>query len=474
MKYSKEKIAKALKNNRWLTQRFNGYPLYMNTVASNTGWMIKEFCGVNYSHFFLNITEDRAEYSYDVKDLEAIGQGYYLKNKSISDLKYFINLHRQRYFRVKKANSKFPKNLQGLTTKKIISINIALIKELTLSVGISHAIESIAYFSEKKLEEILNKRAIKNNETLHTLSSPVEFSFIAEAQLLLWEIKTSAEQNKEDLITKFIKAFYWIDNSYIKAKVLTKNDVIQKYKDLKHPPSLKQQQNTKNKKINLIKKLKLTESEIFVIKTIELCTKWQDDRKKYLLQTISDFEIALEELSKRLGVLSKQLKYISPNEFTEKNLLNQKTLKKITSYYPHCAYYALKNNILAFPAAAADFLNKQFQTHVNNNHDTAIGMIACKGKVTGPVKICKSVDDIERVKKGDILITSMTRPEFLPAMQKAIAFVTDEGGITSHAAIVSREMNKPCIIGTKNATKIFKDGDLVEVDANNGTVKKIK
>lgn len=67
----------------------------------------------------------------------------------------------------------------------------------------------------------------------------------------------------------------------------------------------------------------------------------------------------------------------------------------------------------------------------------------------------------------------MTSVDFIPAMEKASAFVTNEGGVTSHASIVSREMNKPCIIGTRIATKIFKDGDLVEVDANNGIVRKI-
>ena len=67
----------------------------------------------------------------------------------------------------------------------------------------------------------------------------------------------------------------------------------------------------------------------------------------------------------------------------------------------------------------------------------------------------------------------MTFPHFIPAMEKAAAFVTDEGGILCHAAIVSREMKKPCIIATKNATKTLKDGEMVEVDAEKGTVKKI-
>lgn len=68
----------------------------------------------------------------------------------------------------------------------------------------------------------------------------------------------------------------------------------------------------------------------------------------------------------------------------------------------------------------------------------------------------------------------MTSPWYLPAMKKATAIVTDEGGITCHAAIVSRELKKPCIIGTKIATKVLKDGDLVEVDANKGIVRIIK
>jgi pyruvate,water dikinase len=65
----------------------------------------------------------------------------------------------------------------------------------------------------------------------------------------------------------------------------------------------------------------------------------------------------------------------------------------------------------------------------------------------------------------------MTRPEFVPLMKKAAGIVTDEGGITCHAAIISRELGKPCIIGTQTATQIIKDGDLVEVRANHGTVR---
>ncbi len=101
------------------------------------------------------------------------------------------------------------------------------------------------------------------------------------------------------------------------------------------------------------------------------------------------------------------------------------------------------------------------------------GQTAAKGHAIGKVKILKLKNEVSKVLAGEILISPMTTPDFVPAMEKAGAIITDEGGITCHAAIISRELNKPCIIGTKVATSFFKDGDLVEVDADKGIVKKI-
>ena len=102
------------------------------------------------------------------------------------------------------------------------------------------------------------------------------------------------------------------------------------------------------------------------------------------------------------------------------------------------------------------------------------GTVANKGLSVGNVKIIFNREQFSKVKKGNILVAPMTTPIYLPIMKKAAAFVTDEGGITCHAAILSREMKKPCIIGTKIASKVLKDGDLVEVDANKGVVKILK
>lgn len=99
------------------------------------------------------------------------------------------------------------------------------------------------------------------------------------------------------------------------------------------------------------------------------------------------------------------------------------------------------------------------------------GMCAQPGKVVGKVKVVLHAKECAKIEQGDILVAAMSTPDFLTGMRRAAAFLTDIGGITSHAAIVAREMNKPCIIGTKIGTKVLKDGDLVEVDAEKGIIK---
>jgi len=106
--------------------------------------------------------------------------------------------------------------------------------------------------------------------------------------------------------------------------------------------------------------------------------------------------------------------------------------------------------------------------------DTIKGSVACEGFANGKAKVIFELSELNKVEKGDILVTPMTTPEMIPVLKKASAIVTDEGGITCHAAIVSRELKIPCVIGTVNATKLISDNNLLEVDANKGSVKIIK
>jgi phosphohistidine swiveling domain-containing protein len=108
------------------------------------------------------------------------------------------------------------------------------------------------------------------------------------------------------------------------------------------------------------------------------------------------------------------------------------------------------------------------------SNDKIKGSAAYKGIAKGVARIVFNPFKVKKFNKGDILITGMTRPEFLPLMKKAAALVTDAGGLLSHAAIIARELKKPCILATEKATKTIKDGDLIEVDANQGIVKILK
>lgn len=104
----------------------------------------------------------------------------------------------------------------------------------------------------------------------------------------------------------------------------------------------------------------------------------------------------------------------------------------------------------------------------------AHGVCASTGTARGTVRIVMKPEENGKVKKGDIMVTHATTVDYLPAMKNAGAIVTEVGGLTCHAAVVSREFGIPCVVGLKNATKNFKDGERVEVEASKGVVKCVR
>ncbi len=141
--------------------------------------------------------------------------------------------------------------------------------------------------------------------------------------------------------------------------------------------------------------------------------------------------------------------------------------------------FALVPDIFVGTISFENLVNKfpefEFEIEKIDHGDNLLnGQSAFKGKVKGIVRIVKRKDQVEQMLDGEIIVSPMTTPDMVPAMKKALAFVTDEGGITCHAAIIAREMQKPCIIGTKFATQVLKDGDEIEVDADRGIVNILK
>jgi len=189
--------------------------------------------------------------------------------------------------------------------------------------------------------------------------------------------------------------------------------------------------------------------------------------------TSSRFDLIFQELERRHGIalrvwrcaeLDGILAFLKSGD---KSALTD--AEKRTSFFV-CTWLKGKK-IFRYGAEADDYLNTMQLKDAVQKTDELKGQVACTGLVRGRVKIVNTVADILKVLHGDVLVSLATSPDLLPAMHRARAFVTVGGGITSHAAIVSREMKKPCLVGVRHATELLKDGDLVEVDANNGFVR---
>ncbi len=181
-----------------------------------------------------------------------------------------------------------------------------------------------------------------------------------------------------------------------------------------------------------------------------------------------------KHIAKREGYSPDYLTCLTQTEFEEyiknQKLPDQRTLKK---RFEASALYFENGREVIVTGKKVNQIEAILTNQSVKNNGKIKGTTAYPGKVQGVARIVVDPFKVRTFHLGDILITGMTRPEFLPLIKKASAIITDVGGVLCHAAITAREMKKPCVIGTKIATKVLKDGDLVEVDADEGIVKKI-
>jgi len=198
-------------------------------------------------------------------------------------------------------------------------------------------------------------------------------------------------------------------------------------------------------------------------------------RKDSMFKFFSKIEPFWTEVAKRRQVSINDLRFCYPNEIRAffKGELPAETLKQRRQFSLRESRLSsdlfLEGSHANKHLASLSFIQeKQGEVSVLN------GTCASPGRGRGNARIVNVVKDIEKMNKGDVLVSIATMPDLVPAMKKASAIVTDMGGITCHAAIVSRELNIPCVVGTRNATKVIKEGYLVEVDATHGTVKIIE
>ncbi len=153
-----------------------------------------------------------------------------------------------------------------------------------------------------------------------------------------------------------------------------------------------------------------------------------------------------------------------------------KKIEKLYNGKPQDMEFAIEHNrIYIVQSRGVTTIKKveEAKTHGSINLEPILtGLAASPGVGKGTVKIIKDIEDLNKINSGDILVTVMTNPDYVVAMQKASAIVTDEGGLTSHAAIVGREMGVPVVVGTSNATKTLQEGEVITVDGTSGKIYK--
>ena len=200
---------------------------------------------------------------------------------------------------------------------------------------------------------------------------------------------------------------------------------------------------------------------------------------------MENFKILETEISnKKIAIIrdeeGKTKKISLDIEKAEKRVLDNYEIKRLAQFAKKLEEHYKKPQDIEFAIEGEGIFIVQSRpittTYSDKNIGEVIGEIilsglgASPGIASGKVKIIHDLAELEKVQRGDVLVTEMTNPDMVVSMQRAAAIITDEGGITSHAAIVSREMGIPAVVGTSEATKKLKDDEIVTVDGNTGKI----
>ncbi len=239
------------------------------------------------------------------------------------------------------------------------------------------------------------------------------------------------------------------------------------------------EQDTKNAFNRVCQELALSKSEKDIFNLIRYMGYYKWARQFEFQEALYNIKFTQEEIGKRCCLSVLESLYLLYTEYREAIKHAEKFRKIAKQRLKNCLIIVSKDKgieILAGSRAGQKYQKMKFVSgkDIKIKASKLTGMPACAGKAQGIVKIVNIAKDLYKMQQGNILVSIATNPGLLSGMKKAAAIVTDEGGITCHAAIVSRELKKPCVIGTKIATKVLCDGQLVEVDANKGVVRIIK
>ncbi len=342
-------------------------------------------------------------------------------------------------------------------------------------VGVSHIVEGFTLTTEEKIRGLVEKiYGEKAGDALATLTTPTIPSFLTTERYDLACIAQMSQKTAQEAALKnHTEKYFWKLNSYTSAKTLTReyfthemhelirkdlvDAIIRAYQS--HPKRVAD----RDRAIQYIPDPELKD----LIMVTTAIGEIHDRRKEHMTRMITVLDALLQEIAERFEIPITDLRYVQPHELERleemRATLHERRDKSV--------YVFTHEGSSVFMNDEAKDIIALFKKKEQGNTDQVIrGKCASPGIVSGIVKVCRGEAELVKVGEGDILVACMTQPEFIPAMKKASAVITDEGGLTCHAAIVSRELGIPCVIGAKIATQVLHDGDEVEVNANNGVV----
>jgi len=343
------------------------------------------------------------------------------------------------------------------------------------------------------LNEELSKRIPDDTDTIISeLVYPSKESDFVKKEKSLLEIGALIQENKikeneyasnkklNEKIRKYLCDYGWTNINQFFGDALNEEDVYSELKDVLTQDCKKRLEEiprlSKTRKDNALQLMKTINPDSVFNDLVETARRYLF-LETYHIDALnySDYLIRglLEEVAARMGLKYNELLYASHQEILD--CLETGGVPEPSEVCERMKAYAILNLGGKVEILSGEKLEEYLE---GEGEECGVayevkGIVANKGKARGRVKIICDITEMDKMKQGDILVSPMTHPNLTIAVKKAAAIVTDEGGLSCHAAIMSRELNIPCVIGTKNATKVFKDGDFVEVDAAAGVVRKL-
>lgn len=460
----------------WYIQGFNGVPIFLNSCAASMVPM-KKHLGYGYTGFICGYQDDYCEYGYLHSDLADVWRQ--AKMRIGEDKDYLVKIKKYYEEVFKNHQAMFDNTGIGeigrMNDSELLDHFKKSLMAMADSVGIAHVLEGIGMELEKELKEkffefLEDKKDF--NKYFAVITAPTKVSFITREENDLRKLAGLEGSDLDVALAGHLEKYFWIQNSYVGPKKLSVGMLKERMANMGvETGSASGREDIEN--IGLNQELKE------MVGIIDFCTIWQDERKENILRSITNLGLVMDELSQRTKISSHLLSYLGVGDVMGMEMIGEMkdmegTLAERTKGVLFLVDDKGERNFTG--DAYSEYLkNKKGSEAEKHNFEMDLhGTTANGGTAIGHAIICKDIKSIEKVKEGDILVASMTRPEFIPALRKAAAIVTDEGGITCHAAIVARELGIPAVIGTKIATKVLKDGMLVEVKANHGLVKIIQ